>query len=206
MPTISYLDNHDQVIVTNRFTERGEGGGYIIYDLDGVSGEFFVPYNRVLTYPIVGEGLQNFIHDTNNSRIVPLSEIGNRVGGGKRKKKHKSKKKKSKKRKSKKRKSKKIKNKRTKNKRMRGSGTYPTHFGETKRRNRDYMRPADSHDRAPDKVFCAKINGKWYAYPDSFGDLTCYQSPRGKYEVNEDDVTEIKENTGGKIGSCSGNK
>jgi hypothetical protein len=122
-------------------------------------------------------------------------------GGIKYKKINKSKKKRSKKKRSRK-KSKKIKNKITKNKRMRGSGSFPTHFGKTIRRNRDYMRPADSHDSVPDKVFCAKIKGKWYAYPDYFGHLTCYESPRGKYEVNEDDVTDKKENTGKNIGSC----
>ena len=85
---------------------------------------------------------------------------------------------------------------------MRGSGTYPTDFGKTTRRRRDYLRPAGSEEEIHDEVFCAKIKGKWYAYPDSSGDLTCYNSATGKYEVNEDDVTAPKANTGQNIGLC----
>ena len=64
------------------------------------------------------------------------------------------------------------------------------------------MKDADSDEKIPDEVFCAKIKGKWYAYPDSSGDLTCYNSATGKYEVNEGDVTAPKANTGQNIGSC----
>lgn len=102
--TISYLDNNDQVIETNRFREREEGGGYIINELGGEIGEYFLPYNRVLLYPMEGNELQDFILNANNSRIVPLSQLGNRAGSKKSKKKrrkHKSKKKRSKKRRSK---------------------------------------------------------------------------------------------------------
>lgn len=111
---ISYLDNDDQMIVTNHFNEREEGG-YIIYGLDGVSGEFFVPNNRVLPYEMNQTELEGFIQNTNNSRIVPLSAAPNRaaVGGAKRKSKRNSKKKK---RKSKRKKSKKKRYKRKKSK------------------------------------------------------------------------------------------
>ena len=110
---ISYLDNDDQMIVTNHFNEREEGG-YIIYGLDGVSGEFFVPNNRVLPYEMNQRELGEFIQNTNNSQIVPF-EATNRaaVGGAKRKSKRNSKKKK---RKSKRKKSKKKRYKRKKSK------------------------------------------------------------------------------------------
>ena len=110
---ISYLDNDDQMKVTNNFNEREEGG-YIIYELDGVSGEFFVPHNRVLPYEMNQLELGEFIQNTNNSRIVPF-EAPNRaaVGGAKRKSKRNSKKKK---RKSKRKKSKRKKSKRKKSK------------------------------------------------------------------------------------------
>ena len=106
---ISYLDNDDQMKVTNNFNEREEGG-YIIYELDGVSGEFFVTHNRVLPYEMNQLELGEFIHNTTNSRIVTF-EAPNRaaVGGAKRKSKRNSKKKK---RKSKRKKSKRKKSKR----------------------------------------------------------------------------------------------
>lgn len=113
--TILYLDNEDEVKETNNFTERGEGGGYIIHELAGRNGDYFLPYNRVLPYSMVGDELQDFILNTNNSRIVPLAQVGNRAGSKKSKKKkrkHKSKKKRSKKKISKKRRYKKKSKKR----------------------------------------------------------------------------------------------
>ena len=109
---ISYLDNDDHMQETNNFTERGEGGGYIIYDLDGRNGEYFLPYNRVFYGQME---LEEFILSTNNSRIVPLSQLGNRSGSKKSKKKrrkHKSKKGRSKKQRSKKKRSRKKSKKR----------------------------------------------------------------------------------------------
>lgn len=78
MSTISYLDNNDTVQVTNNFSERE--GGYIIYELDGRPDDYFLPYNRVLPYDMEGDDLQGFIRDSNNGRIVHLSEVGNRAG------------------------------------------------------------------------------------------------------------------------------
>ena len=62
--TILYLDNEDEVKETNNFTERGEGGGYIIHELAGRNGDYFLPYNRVLPYSMVGDELQDFILNT----------------------------------------------------------------------------------------------------------------------------------------------
>lgn len=108
---INYVDNNNNVMESNTatHTERA-GGGYIITGADG--NELFVPENRVLPYSMEGDELRDYILNTNNSRIVPLAQVGNRAGYKKKRRKHKSKKKRSKKQRSKKKRSRKKSKKR----------------------------------------------------------------------------------------------